>query len=134
MPKIRLVRCEQCNERAQLEAIAPRAGQRIRWRWRCASCNSTVGCHGETKRALGTLADSALRRARIEAHEAFDPLWQRAMRVRGWSKSKARQRAYAWIAHELQLDASQTHIAKFDLAQCRRVVALCSTYHAHTEL
>lgn len=86
--------------------------------YRCAPCGAHVGCHPGTTNPLGRLANAELRKAKMDAHAAFDPLWK--------GKKRARRQAYAWLAHELGIDVSRCHIGEFDVAQCRRVVAICT--------
>jgi hypothetical protein len=76
---------------------------------------------------MGTPAGSATRRARGEAHAAFDALWQRKMR-RGTPRKEARNAGYAWLAREMGLDVEDTHIGSFTKEQCERVVELCRPY------
>ena len=42
----------------------------------CACCGARVGTHPGTDIPLGTLADDHTMKARIAAHDAFDPLWK----------------------------------------------------------
>ena len=97
-----------------------------KWYWRCA-CGAYVGCHRTTKVPLGTPAGPATRRAREEAHAAFDTLWQRKV-MRGVLRADARNAAYAWLAEQMGLDPSATHIGSFTKTQCERVVELCRPY------
>lgn len=121
MKLVRQVRCPYCGARAKLQPVPP-----SRWRWRCEPCDAHVGCHGYSTRPLGRLADADTRAARMQAHDAFDPLWRRAMSVRGWPKNRARQAAYAWLARALNIPVSRCHIALFNADECRQVVAICT--------
>lgn len=92
--------------------------------WTCAPCDARVGCHNGTDRPLGRLADGALRRAKMAAHAAFDPLWK--------SGAMRRENAYAWLAVRLGIEdvAKDCHIGEFDVATCERVVAICNEERA----
>lgn len=70
------------------------------------------------RKALKAEPGSALARARIEAHAAFDPLWQ--------SGTLSRRSAYDWLAIQLHLPVSACHMVLFDVAMCERVVAVCA--------
>lgn len=94
--------------------------------WMCAPCGAWVGCHGVSKRPLGRLANAALRKAKQQAHAAFDPLWQAKMRRQGCGKHEARSKGYAWLSQQMGLPPADTHIAMFDEAQCAQVVAICA--------
>jgi hypothetical protein len=94
----------------------------------CHPCRAWVGCHPNTYNPLGRLADATLRKAKSNAHRAFDPLWQ-AIQVRdGISKGEARARAYRWLAQQLGIDPPACHIGMFDVELCRRVVSVCEPY------
>jgi len=87
--------------------------------WRCEDCDAYVGTHRDSRehRPLGRLADAVLRRAKQDAHRAFDPLWQKGPRTR--------QEAYQWLAHQLGIKFHQCHIGEFDANMCRKVVRAC---------
>lgn len=85
--------------------------------YRCLPCNAVVGCHEGTDNPLGRLANPELRKAKMEAHAFFDPIWQ--------GKSKKRGSAYAWLADQLGVDSAACHIGMFDVAMCNRVVEVC---------
>lgn len=73
----------------------------------CEPCNAYVGCHKDTNKAFGTLANAELRKARSAAHAEFDPLWQM-----GYMK---RTDAYSWLASELGIPVKQAHIGMMDM-------------------
>ena len=99
--------------------------------WNCEPCSAFVGCHKagsyrfedgkkivhKGTEPMGRLADAELRRAKIAAHAAFDPLWK--------ASGKGRRFAYTWLAARLGLPVDRTHIGEFDAATCRKVVGLC---------
>jgi hypothetical protein len=88
--------------------------------WRCPSGCSYVGCHGGTDIPLGTLATAAMRRARREAHLAFDAVWKMS--------GMERPEAYAELARRLGVPVERCHMAEFDEAQCARVIAICAEW------
>lgn len=85
----------------------------------CTNCNASVGVHKGTNKPLGTLANSALKLKRREAHNVFDGWW-RARRMN-------RTKAYEWLAEQMKLPVYQTHIGQFDMAQCDQVVQIVYT-------
>lgn len=88
------------------------------WPWAvlCLGCRAYVGLHPFTGIPLGTLATPEIRRARSEAKDWFNPLWQ--------SGQMTRNEAYAWLAGALGIaDVEQCHIGWFDVAQCQAVIA-----------
>lgn len=82
----------------------------------CRNCKAFVGVHTETLTPLGTLANDELRKARNEAHKYFDEIWK--------SKRMKRQEAYKWLAKKMNLTKDETHIALFEIDQCKQVVDL----------
>lgn len=94
--------------------------------WRC-ECGSYVGCHdGTDYTPLGRPAGPATRRARGEAHAAFDPLWQKVAERDGLNKGHARNRGYRFLAEQLGIDRKDAHISHMNEAMCRRVVEICA--------
>lgn len=81
-------------------------------RW--PACEYTHGAHADGT-PLGTPADKATRAARIRAHAAFDQLWKPDRRARPY--------AYAWLRLTLGMTPEDTHIGKFDIHTCARVIA-----------
>jgi len=75
-----------------------------------------VGCHKNTVKPLGSLANKKLRIWRGKAHKAFDPLWE--------GGRMERNEAYTWLAGKLHVAVDKCHIAMFDLAQCKLVVGV----------
>lgn len=95
--------------------------------WNCEPCGAYVGCHpkadahgrggcGDGTVPLGRLANAALRRAKQQAHAAFDPIWM--------SGRLNRRAAYAWLASLMGISKRNCHIGMFDVDACRAVVAL----------
>jgi ssDNA-binding Zn-finger/Zn-ribbon topoisomerase 1 len=90
------------------------------WLWVCSrypECDAYVGCHKGTDKPLGRLANATLRRRKMEAHAAFDPLWQ--------AGEMKRSEAYAWLAKQLGIPAKRCHIGEFDVDTCNLVVQVC---------
>lgn len=83
----------------------------------CTNCRAYVGAHKATNKPLGTLADAPLRKKRIEAHAAFDAWWQ--------AEEIDRTIAYRWLAEILGLPVKETHIARFDIDMCDKVIEIC---------
>lgn len=96
--------------------------------FQCVPCDAYVGCHPDG-RPLGRLANPALRKAKMAAHAAFDPLWQDQrgaypdeQRPQKKLQRIMRARAYQWLAAQMGMDFDDTHIGMFDVLQCKRVV------------
>lgn len=92
----------------------------------CRNCDAYVGCHKtRPTEALGRLANSELRAAKIQAHYYLDNLWQRKT---GITKGHARGKAYKWLRGEMGLTSELCHIGMFDVEQCKQVVEICKPY------
>jgi hypothetical protein len=63
------------------------------------------------------LANKELRRAKNNAHCAFDPLWQ--------DGTMSRSDAYAWLASQLGISMDSCHIGEFDVEMCSQTVVVC---------
>lgn len=116
----RAVVCPYCGKDAELltgEQVYGSSLYRDKLLWVCKPCDARVGCHAGGDTPLGTLANEELRRARMLAHAAFDPLW------RGNAAAMRRREAYEWLAGELDVPVNDCHIGNFDKETCARVVA-----------
>ncbi len=108
--------CPDCGARMRLALAAPRLI------YRCAKypeCHCThLALHDGTP--VGTVGDEVTRRARQDAHRALDALWK--------GGPMTRRQAYAWLQAALGLDRTQTHIGRFNVEECQRVVAAALAY------
>jgi hypothetical protein len=123
--------CLECGKAAELvqsQRIYPRRPDLWnRPMWLCA-CGAYTSCHDGTQRPKGRPAAKTTRNARMDAHAAFDRLWQ-AKQVRdGCSKKKARGAGYKWLGEQLGLDPKDCHIGEMDAATARRVTQLCRRF------
>ncbi len=90
-------------------------------------CDARVGCHSNSIKPLGTLANRELRQWRSLAHRYFDPLWQSGIFT-------SRQAAYKWLARAMGLPPALTHVAMFNIRQCQRVIAVVKQFQMHCQL
>ena len=86
----------------------------------CTPCNAYVGCHPGTKKPLGRLANAELRKAKLQAHNAFDILWK--------SGKMKRRTAYGWLALKLGIKEEDCHIGMFDVEMCLQTVKYCKEF------
>jgi len=116
------VTCPYCNEPAKLitgDKLYPhRRDLYHKFFYQCAPCKAYVGCHPDSTKPLGRLATAELRKAKQEAHVAFDSIWRHG--------DLPRWEAYKWLAKELNIPADTCHIGQFDTSQCRRVIEICN--------
>jgi hypothetical protein len=114
--------CGKASEHVDGTAIYPHRPDLARKKfWLCRPCNAYVGCHPGTPEPLGSLANAELRKARSEAHDAFDELWDFGDPDPN-GNVMTRKEAYAWLAAELGIEAAACHIALFDLEMCKKVL------------
>ena len=92
------VYCDYCGHKAELVDDTVIYGHSYGHKaYLCRYCGAYVGCHGRSDKPMGRLADAGLRRKKMEAHAAFDPLWKRGP-FRGRRKD-----AYAWLAGKMAI-------------------------------
>lgn len=106
--------CPYCNQPARWVDNAEIYGKRYGlyyMMWWCQPCDALVGCHKNTRRPLGTMANRELRGWRQKAHKAFDPLWKE-----GWM---TRSEAYQYLSHHFGKDM---HIGESDIDTCRMII------------
>ena len=115
------VYCPYCGKRAEfVDSAEIYHGKSYGMIYLCRQCDAYVGCHGNGDTPKGRLANAELRRWKIAAHAAFDPLWK-------YGKFKHRRNAaYAWLAGKMGLPQEKTHIGMFDVAECQRVIGICT--------
>lgn len=115
--------CPYCGKRAEfVDSAEVYHGRSYGMIYLCRPCDAYVGCHGNGKgdSPKGRLANAELRRWKIAAHNAFDPLWKFGP-FRG-----RRSSAYAWLAEQMGLPKEKTHIGMFDVAECQQVIQICT--------
>lgn len=115
------VTCPYCNQPARWVDNAEIYGKRYGssyMAWWCQPCDAYVGCHKNTKRPLGTMADKDTRGARMKAHGAFDPIWK--------SRELSRSAAYRWLNQQL---GREVHIGEATVEQCNEIVAVCRNFN-----
>lgn len=83
-------------------------------------CNAYVAAHRATLLPMGTLANPSLRRKRMEAHAAFNRLWEEG--------HMSKKEAYRWLQLQMGLPESEAHIAKFSELRCQQVIVLCRQF------
>ncbi len=89
------------------------------WAYRCENCRACVGLHPFTDIPLGSLANQRLRNLRSAAKSSFNPLWKEY----GLSRNKA----YAFLAREMNIALDHTHIGWFNEEQCTQAIVICRT-------
>jgi hypothetical protein len=116
------MKCPYCGGEAELSTghkVYPHRADLASLKiWACFPCDAWVGTHKGADNPLGRLANAELRKAKMAAHAAFDPLWK--------SGQMSRKKAYALLSEKMGLTPKETHIGMFDVEQCNAVVLLCT--------
>lgn len=127
-----ILKCPYCGEIANLESSKKvYHGKDFGLMYICSSypaCDAYVGVHKGSCKPLGRLANYELRRWKNKAHAAFDPLWRVSLDEKlrdGHSRSYIRNKAYKWLAKQLDIETKDCHIGMFDIYMCKRVVEIC---------
>lgn len=114
--------CQKDAERTDGAAIYPhRADLAAKRFFACFPCGAWVGTHPDG-RPMGRLANAELRKAKMRAHAAFDPIWKDGGVTRGV--------AYSLLADALNLSREACHVGYFDVATCDRVVVVSVSIRA----
>ncbi len=92
------------------QGISPQNGDT----YLCKPCDAYVGCHKESTKALGRLANKELRFWKKEAHKYFDIIWK--------EKHLTRKESYQHLSNHLKLPIYYTHIGMFSVDTCKKVV------------
>ena len=112
--------CPYCHKAAEfVDSAEVYGGRSYGMIWLCRPCEAYVGCHPDGK-PLGRLADAELRQWKKNAHAWFDPLWKDGTMSRG--------KAYKWLCEAMSLPGEACHIGKFDVNQCKQVVAAIAEF------
>ena len=126
--------CPYCGKRAEyVDSKEVYGGKSYGYIYLCRTCNAYVGVHDGTDKPLGRLADPELRRWKIAAHKAFDPMWK-------YGKFAGhRNDAYAWLSEQMELPRELTHFGMFDIDQCRKAIYIINNlkgayYHGENKI
>lgn len=130
--------CPYCGSNAPLESTKKiYQGRDFGLAYICSqypTCDAYVGCHKESGKPLGRLANKELREWKIKAHAAFDELWKRKLAKRRKERGEdykviyARGSGYKWLRGQLGIEAKDCHIGMFDVDMCKRVIDVCTSY------
>ncbi len=78
----------------------------------CKPCDSYVGCHQNTRRPLGTMANAELRKWRMEAHKVIDSRWK--------SGEMGRKEMYKMLD---QMMGKVMHIGESTVEECKEIIS-----------
>jgi len=110
--------CPYCNKEAvwtENKAIYGKNYGKSYMCYYCKPCDAYVGCHKNSRKPLGTMANAELREWRRKAHATFDPIWKNR-------SQKGRGKLYAEISRHF---GHEIHIGECDIGYCRAVIEWC---------
>ena len=81
----------------------------------CKDCDAYVGCHNNTKKPLGTLANKELRQWRIKTHQKIDGYWK--------ANICTRARIYKLLE---QIFKKEVHVGSSDIEMCQAIIKATS--------
>jgi len=108
--------CPYCNKEAPWVENKEKYGRNYGKSYMCyycKPCDAYVGCHQNTRRPLGTMANKELREWRMKVHAHIDPLW----REQGWDRKKV----YRHISQKLGFEY---HTGESDVEVCKKVLQI----------
>jgi len=109
-----VVNCSFCSKKAvwvENKAVYGRNYGKSFMCWLCKDCDAYVGCHNNTRRPLGTMADDQTRKWRQAVHRRIDPLWK--------SGDMSRKEVYKKISDGIGF---QFHTGEADVETCKKVL------------
>lgn len=79
--------------------------------WLCRDCMAYVGCHQNTKKPLGTMADKETREWRVKTHAVIDELWKSGRYSRG--------EVYARLSDAF---GERVHVGESGVERCKQII------------
>jgi len=114
------MKCPYCNQEAKWcenkEVYGKNYGKSYMCYW-CKPCNAYVGCHNNTRKALGTMANKELRKWRIKVHAKIDPIWRTGSDKT--NKNYRRKKLYRKL-HDIF--GFEVHVGKSDIEMCQKIL------------
>lgn len=108
------MKCPYCNNETpwvnNAEKYGKSYGKSYMCYW-CKACDAYVGCHENSKRALGTMANKELRQWRMKAHTIIDPYWK--------SGQFSRKQVYSRLNEKL---GKIVHVGEADIETCKEII------------
>lgn len=91
--------------------------------YKCEEAGCDVKAWKHDYSGFWLISDGETRKARMEAHRAFDALWKSGEWVMA---GKKRHHAYRELANFMGIEARECHIGFFSADQCGQVLDFCS--------
>jgi hypothetical protein len=113
------MKCPYCGQEAvwcENKEIYGRNFGRSYMMYLCKPCDARVGCHQNSKRALGTMANKELREWRMKAHAVIDPLWR--------DGKLPRSEVYRRLSKVIGVEV---HVGEADVEMCQKIIQVLPT-------
>lgn len=110
------MKCPYCKNEAQWVDNSVVYGRRYGKSYMCyycKPCDAYVGCHNNTTRPLGTMANKELRDWRMKVHAHIDPVWKYGKKSRG--------AVYAILKENF---GRQIHVGESDIETCKQILSI----------
>jgi len=107
--------CPYCNKTAPWVENKEKYGKNYGQSYMCyfcKPCDAYVGCHQNTRRALGTMANAELRKWRMKAHEVIDSRWK--------SGEMKRKEMYKMLDDMM---GKVMHIGESTIEECKEIIS-----------
>ena len=108
------MKCPYCQNKAKWcdnkEVYGKRYGKSYMCYW-CEDCRAYVGCHNNTRKPLGIMANKETRKWRMKVHSILDPLWQ--------SGKMTRKEVYKKLE---KIFNERIHIGESDIQRCKDIL------------
>lgn len=105
--------CPYCNKEAKWCENKELYGENIGRSYMCylcKDCNAYVGCHQNSRKPLGTMANKELRKMRTLVHHKLDALWE---------SPEERKALYQKLSDHF---GKEIHVGESDLKQCEEII------------
>lgn len=107
--------CPYCGNKAEWvsneEVYGRRFGEKSHMMYICRPCDARVGCHQNSKKPFGTMANAQLRAWRMRVHREIDYLWK--------SGKMSRKTMYLKLNEML---GHEVHVGWSDIDECERIL------------
>lgn len=110
------MKCNYCNKEAEWvdnKEIYGKSYGKSHKIWLCRPCDAYVGCHQNSKRPFGTLANRELRSKRIIAKTLFKNKYIAKYGIKN---------AYVKLSNDLKIKEKDCHFGMFDIEMCNKFI------------
>jgi hypothetical protein len=114
--------CPYCNKKAEWVENKEVYGRNVGKSYMiylCKDCDAYVGCHKNTRRELGSMANKELRELRTRVHDIIDPLWIYRRDKKAW-RTKVYEKLNKWWGGEFHVGWLRENDCKYVIENLER--------------